>query len=185
MPRGITSSVVNSLADGHIRTAMNIKMSFGTALQLTTSNQTNTIPSLGTFSPTNGVLSVTEVRDTEDLAASNLTIQLSGCDPALVNASKGTNLQGTAVQIWLVILNDTTGDTVNALHYFTGYIENTVYMQSAETITISVACQNFLARLNDRNVRRYTDQDQKDVFSADKGLEFVEQIQEKTLVWGE
>jgi hypothetical protein len=184
MPRGINTVTKNQLEDGHIRTALNIRMSFGADLKLTTANHANTISGLGVFQPTNGVLSVSEVRDTQDLAASNLTIQLSGCDPSLVNASKGTDLQGTEVNIWLVFLAS-NGDTQEHLHYFTGYIENTVYTQSAEAITISVACQNFLARLSERKIRRYTDQDQKDVFSTDEGLEFVEQIQEKSLVWGE
>jgi len=161
-----------------------LQFSFGNLLKLTTSHLPNQITGKGTFSPANGVLSVSEVRDTGDLSASNLTIQLSGCDPALVNAMKNEQLQGTEVLIWLVFLNEDFA-TMTELHYFTGYIENTVYMQSAETITISVACQNFLARLSERKIRRYTDQDQKDVFSTDKGLEYVEQIQNKSLVWGE
>ena len=184
MPRGINTATVDDLADGEVRIALNIFIDFQNPLYATTSNEPNIITGVGTFTPANNVISIGEVRDNGDLSASNLSVVLSGCDNAIVNASKNEQLQGTEVKIWLVFL-DENGDTQTTLHYFTGYIENTVYMQSAKTITISVACQNFLARLGDRKIRRYTDEDQKDVYSADKGLEFVEQIQEKTLVWGE
>jgi len=32
--------------------------------------------------------------------------------------------------------------------------------------------------------RRYTDQDQKNLFAGDRGLEFVESLQDKSIVWG-
>ena len=33
-------------------------------------------------------------------------------------------------------------------------------------------------------IRRYTNQDQQQKFSGDKGLEFIQELQEKELFWG-
>jgi len=183
MPRGISTATKNSLATGTIRPCLNIKLSFGGFLRLTTAHKDVVVSGEGTFLPTGGVLSVSEVRDAVDLSASNLTITLSGCSADLVNSMKNTQLQGLSVTIWLTFL-DEDFNVIQNLHYFNGIIENTVYQQNNKTITIAVVCQNFLARLNERKVRRYTDADQKNDFPSDKALEYVEQIQEQSLVWG-
>ena len=49
---------------------------------------------------------------------------------------------------------------------------------------ITVTVENKLIMLERPRNRRYTDQDQKNLFSGDKGLEFVDDLQDKELVWG-
>jgi hypothetical protein len=49
---------------------------------------------------------------------------------------------------------------------------------------VSVSVENALITLEKAKDRRYTDQDQKNLFAGDKGLEFVDDLQDKSIAWG-
>ena len=49
---------------------------------------------------------------------------------------------------------------------------------------MTIAVENKLIILERPVERRYTDQDQKELFVGDKGLEFVDSLQDKSVNWG-
>ena len=56
--------------------------------------------------------------------------------------------------------------------------------EQAETSTITINLENRLIAFDRPKERRFTNEDQLQRFSGDKGLEFVPDLQDKEIVWG-
>lgn len=138
------------------------------------------------YTPAGSLLSISSVNENSDLGTSGITIQLSGCDNSLVTIARDAEFQGAEVRVWIFQLDENLDQVGSAIRYFTGILDNMVYRQSGNEIIIEVTCENFLVRLDDRNIRRYTHEDQSDVHGlSDQGLTFVEDIAEQKLIWGQ
>jgi hypothetical protein len=55
---------------------------------------------------------------------------------------------------------------------------------TGEDNTIIITVENKLITLERAIDRKYTDQDQKQLFAGDRGLEFIDDIQDKSIAWG-
>jgi hypothetical protein len=56
--------------------------------------------------------------------------------------------------------------------------------ETADTCTVSLTIENKLVDLERPRVARFTSSYQKSVYSGDKGFDFVEDLQDKEIVWG-
>ena len=56
--------------------------------------------------------------------------------------------------------------------------------EGPDTSTIELKVENKLIDLERARVRRFTGNYQKSVYPGDKGLDFVESLQDKEVVWG-
>jgi len=68
---------------------------------------------------------------------------------------------------------------------FKGLMDKMDISDNGTTCTVQLKCENFLVRLLEQKVRRYTAEDQKLDFPNDKGLDFVVSIQDKEIAWGD
>jgi len=140
----------------------------------------------GVYTPAGSLLSISSVNENSDLGTSGITIQLSGCDNSLVTIARDAEFQGAEVRVYIFQLDENLDRIDPSIRYFTGILDNMVYRQTGNEIIIEVTCENFLVRLDDRNIRRYTQEDQQDVHGvSDFGLMFVEDIAEQKLIWGQ
>jgi hypothetical protein len=78
----------------------------------------------------------------------------------------------------------TEGDVTPVVELFTGYIDQMNIDEGPDTSTIVLAIESRLIDLERERIFRYTDQNQKARFPNDKGLEFVEDLQDKQFNWG-
>tara|TARA_R110000824_G_scaffold24195_2_gene85578 strand:- start:3197 stop:4138 length:942 start_codon:yes stop_codon:yes gene_type:complete len=67
---------------------------------------------------------------------------------------------------------------------FKGLMDKMDISDNGDTCTVALKCENFLARLLEVKVRRYTTEDQKVDYPNDKGLDFVVAIQDQEIAWG-
>ena len=133
----------------------------------------------GTF----GGVSATNERT--DLTASGVTLSLSGIPSSLVSTALGQVQQGRLCQVWMALLNTSTGTLVNnPYELFAGFSDVTVLTEQGETSTISIQAENRLVDLERARIRRYTDEDQKSEHSGDTGFEFVPSLQDKVILFG-
>ena len=68
---------------------------------------------------------------------------------------------------------------------FSGFMDTMTINESGTTGVIAVTVENRLIEFEKTRVRRYTDNDQRIEHPSDDGLEYVSQIQEKAIVWGD
>ena len=67
---------------------------------------------------------------------------------------------------------------------FSGYVDTMSIIETGNESSIQVSVESKLISLERAKDRRYTDRDQKELFSGDKGLEFVDDLQDKEIIWG-
>lgn len=138
-----------------------------------------------TYTGTGTFLGVSPNSERTDLSASGVTLSLSGIPSDLVSAALGQVQQGRSCQVWMALLNTSTGALINnPYELFAGFSDVTVLSEGAETSTISIQSENRLVDLERARIRRYTNEDQKSEHSGDKGFEFVPSLQDKVIVFG-
>jgi len=132
-------------------------------------------------------MGISQVSERTDLSASGVSFSLSGIPAALVSTALGQVQHGRSCQLWMALLNISTGALIsNPYELFAGFSDVTVITEQAETSTISIMAENRLVDLERPRIRRYTDEDQKsDAANAlDVGFEFVPKLQDKTVKFG-
>jgi len=138
-----------------------------------------------TYVGAGNLLSISTVSENVELRASGITVQLSGISDPLLAKAKTEDYQGRELLVklggWDASDNIISSPTI----IFSGFMDTMTINESGETATISVAVENRLIEFEKTRVRRYTDNDQRIEYPNDDGLEYVSQIQEKEIVWGD
>jgi hypothetical protein len=160
-----------------------------------------------TYVGTGQFLSISEMEETAEIAAKGATITLSGIPSNLISLAISEPYQGRKCKIFFgaidanriyllqedgsyILREDggkidiTEGDVTPTVELFTGYIDRMDIDEGPETSTIALSVESRLIDLERARVFRFTDQSQKSRFPNDKGLEFVEDLQDKQFNWG-
>ena len=67
---------------------------------------------------------------------------------------------------------------------FQGQMDLMTISDGGDTATIKLTAESRLIDLDRSRERRFTSEDQKIEFPDDKGLEYVDDLQDKEIVWG-
>lgn len=128
---------------------------------------------------------VSVVEETEDLRANGVTFTLNGIDSSLISVALTDTYQGRDCALYLGALDLTTGTLItDPYQIFSGRMDVISIDESEETATINLSAESLLIDLNRPRERRYTYEDQIDLYAGDEGLEFVAGIQNKPIPWG-
>ena len=133
------------------------------------------------------LLDISDVAESAETKATGLNIQVGGLNSDILSTSLTQTQQGIVVNVYFGVLTNTS----NAIAIvdtpylsFSGNVDTVVISDSGEGSTITFNLENKLIALEQPIDFRYTDQDQKFFFPNDKGLEFVDDLQDKNIVWG-
>ena len=140
-----------------------------------------------TFVGSGNLLEISKLEETSDIKATGMAIKLSGIDSNILSEVLTEDVQGIIAEIFFGVLATVDNETVivnDPYKIFDGFIDTMAIQEGPDTSTITVTIENKLITLERALARRYTDQDQKQTFPTDKGLEFVDDLQNKSLVWG-
>jgi hypothetical protein len=133
------------------------------------------IGTLGTISP---------VEETTDLAARGITMQLSGVPTAMIAVALSENYQGKECSVMFGALDSSGALVSTPITIFSGRMDVMSINDDGQNATIGMTAENKLVDFRRPREVRYTDEEQKNLYSGDKGLEFVNSIQEKEIYWG-
>jgi hypothetical protein len=140
-----------------------------------------------TFIGSGNLLAMSNINETADIRASGVKVTLSGLDSSILSSSISQDSEGGIVKIYFGFLKTDDNRTQLAdtpYQLFEGSLDTIQISETGQSAMITVTVENKLIMLERPRNRRYTDQDQKNLFSGDKGLEFVDDLQDKELVWG-
>ncbi len=160
-----------------------------------------------TYVGTGQFLAISEMEETAEIAAKGAVITLSGIPSELLSLAISTPYQGRLCKILFgaidankqylkqengdFVLTEaggridiTDGDNTPAINLFTGYIDKMDIDEGPETSTIAMSIESRLIDLERPRIFRFSDQNQKTRYPTDKGLEFVEDLQDKQFNWG-
>lgn len=127
---------------------------------------------------------VSAIEETTELRIAGITLELSGVDPTLIAAAMDrSEYKRREGAVWMGF-TDQSGRrvVVSPFQVFAGRMDR-MTVQDGATATIQVTMEHDLADLERVRARRYTDADQRLAYPDDKGLEFIESIQDRTLEW--
>jgi hypothetical protein len=138
------------------------------------------------------------------MAVKGATITLSGVASDVISLALSEPYQGRVCNIYFgtfstgkilqesgsfILLQDgskialeTTKTGLNQI--FSGYMDQMNISDSADTSTIELKVENKLIDLERARIARFTSGYQKSVYPNDKGLDFVEDLQDKKITWG-
>jgi len=133
-----------------------------------------------TYTGSGDLLSISPIEENPEISAKGLNMQLSGVPASLLAIALTETYQNRNVAIYVGTID---GSTVNSYKAFSGRMDVMTLQESGETCTISLSAESRLIDLERPRVRRYTKEDQKLIKSNDKGLNFINSLQEKTFEW--
>lgn len=181
--RSITTATANALADGQVRAVVFVEMDFPSGfLRMNNSAQDmawNSYNWLGV----GRIGSIEPIGEGVSLEASGLAFTITGIDPASIAIALGQQYQGRSCKVWYAPLNADYSVVADPVLVFSGRMD-TMDVNLGTTASIKVQAESRLADWDRPRVRRYNAADQAITDPADKGLEFVPQMVEKTLRWG-
>ena len=150
------------------------------------------------------LLQISSVEETSEIAARGATLTLSGIPSETISLALSEPYQGRLCKIFFglfrrgnllqesssyILLEDGSKivlelQETGLTEIFTGYMDQMNIDEGAESATVQLQVENKLVDLERPRVSRYTSAYQKSKFPGDLGLDFVESLQDKQVVWG-
>ena len=150
------------------------------------------------------LLSVSDIEETTEMSVRGATLTLSGVPSEVLSLALSEPYQGRVCNIYFgtfssgsllqetgdyILLQD--GSRINVEtgekgfnQLFSGYMDQMNIEDGPETSTIELKVENRLIDLERARVARFTSAYQKSVYPGDRGLNFLEDMQDKPLTWG-
>lgn len=126
---------------------------------------------------------ISETKESELLAPTPLTLELSAINDLLLTESLDAGTYRDVVTVFLGFRQDDGTLYDDPLVHWKGWFE-TASIESGDQNKITVTAQHDLTSLEEVDGSRYSDEDQKQRQAADDGLEFVTAMSTLKLVWG-
>jgi|TARA_Y100000034_G_C6657441_1_gene288084 hypothetical protein len=184
MARTVASAIVTEITGAVVRPILLAELAFTSETirvwngigDITVSSDVFTgIGTLGTVSP---------IIETATVKATGVDFALSGIPSGLLSIALTEDYQERLATLWLGFMDTSDNSFIDRLQIYKGRMDVMTIEEEGETSTISLSTESILVGLERPRERRYTDQDQKSQFPADKGFEFVTSLQEKDVPWG-
>jgi len=187
MSRSIGSAFGTQLTSGSLRPFYAIKMNFTSGTLLLATTYADLVIGGNTYLGSGHILSISPIVETSDTRASGIEIKLNGLDSSILSAGLTEDTQGMVVEVHFGVLTTTNNaDAIVDTPYqiFSGFIDAMILTDGGEQSVLTFTVENKLITLERPTDRRYTDQDQQNLFSGDKGCNFVASLQDKAIAWG-
>jgi hypothetical protein len=150
------------------------------------------------------LLEISSVEETQEMAAKGATVTMSGIPSELLSLALQEPYQGRVCNIYFgnftrgrllqeggafILFEDGSKIGLQAgkkgfNQMFSGYMDQMNIEEGPQTSTIELTVENKLINLERARVARFTSGYQKSKFAGDKGLDFIESMQDKTIPWG-
>ena len=117
------------------------------------------------------------------LAGANLV--LNGVKSSLISTALSAQYTNRDGKIFLGLFDTSKNVIADVYTLFVGKMDVMIIREGTDTSTIELKLENRLIALERPNERRMTDEDQKNLFTGDKGFEFIADLQDKQIVWGQ
>jgi len=205
MTRDLSPITLKNINDDVVRPFFAVELNFDDNIVRTwTGVGTLVLPDGTSWIGTGQLLSISSIEETQEMSVKGATLTMSGIPSELLSLALSEPYQGRVCNIYFgtlsvgsllkqdgayilkqdggKILVETGEEGFNQL--FSGYMDQMNISDGPESATIEMRVENKLIDLERARVARYTSGYQKSVYLGDLGLDFVESLQDKDIVWG-
>ena len=187
MSRDLTSATITNISEATVYPFFAIELNFDSEiLRLWTGQGTLTLPDTTQWIGTGTLLDISAIEETAEMAVRGATLTLSGVPSEILSLALSEPYQGRVCNIYFGTFTggDLTTAPSNFDQIFSGYMDQMNIQDGPETATIELKVENKLVDLERARVARFTSGYQKSIYPSDKGLDFVESLQDRELFWG-
>jgi len=187
MSRDLTSATITNISEATVYPFFAIELNFDSEiLRLWTGQGTLTLPDTTQWIGTGTLLDISAIEETAEMAVRGATLTLSGVPSEILSLALSEPYQGRVCNIYFGTFTggDLTTAPSNFDQIFSGYMDQMNIQDGAETATIELKVENKLVDLERARVARFTSGYQKSIYPSDKGLDFVESLQDREIFWG-
>jgi hypothetical protein len=205
MTRDVSPSVLNSLDDDVVYPFYAIELLFDgdNTLRMWTGQGTLVYDGVSYYG-TGQILTVDSVEETTEMSAKGATLTLSAVPPQVLSLALSEPYQGrrcniffgmfasgnllTESNVFLLLEDDSKillqSQDTGLTQIFSGYMDQMNIDEGPDSSVIKLTVENKLIDLERVRVARFTSSYQKSIYPNDRGLEFIEDLQDKNIVWG-
>lgn len=134
-----------------------------------------------------GLGTLGEVEDIEEggeLQAYGVKMRLKGVPNEVISIALNEECQGRDARIFVAVLNHDMSLVDAPILTFSGRMDNMQILLGATQSEVLLTAENRLADWDRPRIRRYNDADQQSEYPGDLGMQFAEQMVNKTILWG-
>lgn len=182
--RSLSAGMVTEVTTAQLSPILMATLGFSTTVNLWT-GYGNLVYNSTTYLGLGTLGTISQVEETTDLAARGITMKLSGVPTANVALALTEDYQGKECSILFGALSPTAGTLIaSPVTIFSGRMDVMQITDDGQTAEITMSAESRLMDFKRPRELRYTDEEQQNLFAGDLGLEFVNDIQEKAIYWG-
>jgi len=183
MVKTLTTNNANVLNDDVLRPIYFLKLEFPSDNVYLNSTDRNITWDSKNWLGAGTIGTVSDIEETSELQANGIKLQISGIPSTYVAVALTEEYQGSPATEYLGFFNDSYGLVDDPFVIFVGKVD-TMAISLSNTATIELDIENRLVDWERPKISRFTNEEQQNLYSGDKGLEFVDSVAEKELFWG-
>lgn len=204
--RNLSPEMVDEVTSKYLKPALLAELQFDSATLYMWSGVGNLEYNGQSYLGGGNLVSVSPIQETQKLEAKGLVCTLNGIPSALVSAALSEQTRGRPFRLYFatvqtsayVATEDSPGtvmtedggrlelenDLVDAPYrIFTGLMDVMEFNDDGRTAYIRLSVESAMIIGQRAKVRRYTPEDQKKLYPADQGLDMINRLQDKEVVW--
>lgn len=151
-------------------------------------------------------IGISPIEETQETSARGVTVSLNGIPSSLISVVLTSRSRGRQFRMYLSYINTKqsvavedgsgvvlteSGDRVllenqvvgNPYRIFSGIMDVIEFDDAGQEAFIRMSVENALIIGQRPKLRRYTKEDQRKIFPSDKGLDLINSLQDKEVVW--
>jgi len=184
MTRGVTAAVLTELQASGNEPRYFIEIEFaGGTVNFWTGTGSRSWDSK-TWTAAANALVISTLSESATLRATGAEVTLNGITSANLSNALSNARQNKAMTIWIGFLDSSNAVVADPYKVFSGFVDVVQIAENPESAAITVAAESRLITLTRRRTLRYSSESQKQLFSGDKGLDFIAKIQNWNEQWG-
>ena len=187
MARTLTGPVATAVTAQAVRLAYLVELSFDSApLRIWTGSQDFEWVAAGkTFLGAGQALEVSPVEESQRVEANGIEITLSGVSTSIISYALSENYRNRRVRVWVAFFDlDTEQLIADPVPVFAGRMDIMKITDAGDSAQVRLTCESRLVDLRRPRERRYTAEDQKELYPDDRGLNYVAGLQDREVAWG-
>lgn len=205
--RNIDTSLLAELTSPSVRPAYLAELFFDSGVLRLWTGYGTLVNDNETYFGGGNLIGISAIDETQDVEAKGMVCSLNGVPSNLIALALGERSRGRRFRLYIagvstsnyVATEDTPGSVMledgngyvllenqiitPAYRLFAGLMDVIEITDNGQTADLRLSVENALIVGRRAKVRRYTTEDQKRFFPDDMGLEFINQLQDKEIVW--
>tara|TARA_R100001224_G_scaffold109787_1_gene87652 strand:- start:638 stop:1216 length:579 start_codon:yes stop_codon:yes gene_type:complete len=136
------------------------------------------------FTGTGDLLSISPIEETSTLQMNGITVALTGIKSSLISTALSAQYTNRNGALYMGLFDASASVIADVYTLFKGKMDVLNITESGDTSTISLKIESRLISFEHPLNRLYTLEDQQVDFSSDVGFEFINDLQDKEIIWG-